>query len=46
LLGTAATEEIGLPSDPAELLETSVFLRESARILDYQRMFDEVRSEG
>jgi spermidine/putrescine transport system substrate-binding protein len=35
--------DLGLPTDPAELLASSVFLHESPRLADYQRMFDDVR---
>jgi spermidine/putrescine transport system substrate-binding protein len=43
LAGHNLLAELGLPTDPAELLASSVFLRESPRLSDYQRMFDEVR---
>jgi spermidine/putrescine transport system substrate-binding protein len=35
--------ELGLPTDPTELLAGSVFLRKSPRLFEYQRMFEEVR---
>lgn len=35
-----------LPFDPVELLSTSVLLRASPRLDDYQQMFDEVRGES
>lgn len=46
LIDEATLVEMGVPRDPTDLLSDSVFLREYARLPDYQRMFDQIRDVG